>query len=211
MSISTDDLQKFLVSANVLQLVDNRWHPADSLISSKRRAASYSTEELAILDSRLPSVLAELGKQVENTYGKIPGCNMAVKVSNVLETLDYWSCPKYVKAKDSGMIPCKYLVEFASPIEMNEPLYVPIWVVDYVLATCKAPDGQDIQYVADTTAVLLDVERAWLDTTYPGWEQKRHVAESLGYQETELMNMIFSDNKNTEIKVTLGNTGLFPE
>lgn len=189
----THDILNFINNAGIFIQDGERWYAGQTPMSSYDVRTSFTSEELHVLDGRLAAVMPELIRLATAQLGNLANPNYKyMMASHVQKTLEYWGgIAELVNIKGERVPYKEFTCIFQEmPSDFDEGVWMGVF--DYHLQYCKDSAGRDIEYVIGTPLNAHEVSRAWLNETYPNWEARLLAAESLGYEDTALMRLVFN-------------------
>lgn len=211
-------IQSFIETSNVLKHIGGRWYNCrrGEGVSYKlvtEEDISFGSEELICLDERVPFVLTELARQTAEKGGigrheHSDGCPV-VPGALVRATLKYWNNEVYIAPIPSSTILFEHVGMVLPETSTPNIEYVPLNVKQYIIGSCNDDDGVPISFVKQGQYNQHHIQREWLNKTFPDWDKRLLVAESLGYRGPELLNYVFVNIPTQVMPINV--TGTLPD
>lgn len=173
-----------------------------TVVGTNNSHITVSSNELSLLDHRLPYVLAQLHKRMTGRIAlttKLPK-KLPIQADWVRATLDFWRGDAL--SMIDGITPI--FVASVSKISRLEHsnkkgllCEVKAFSTDHMRAEINGVI-ETIEYVPYTYPVEIIVPYAWFDKNYPQWEIRLALLESLGMSDEAFAKAILTKPQNLE-------------
>lgn len=211
MEISKEEIRQFISEAGVLTLCAGRWYKAHSPMAMHDEDVSYSTEDFAILDFRLPHLLPELVKIADKQLKDIKADdNKVVYASMLRDTVEYWESDSFLVNTIGRRVYYKSLTNIDESL-VEKKGHLRVFGYMYDIVEFETQDCLCISYVRTTPPKFEWVTHRWLDETYPGWDKRLEICRTLGYENPDMMRMALSKDPAVQNSITLSGLNLSPD
>lgn len=192
-------LNDFLETNTLIKLIDGKWHGASAnganWLEHDATIQSFAQEDFIALDDRLAFVLPELAKVTARKGGiwnpSSTECAALVPTTLIRATLAYWNGLTFTLDPKLGLAPIRGVGRIEPGLLVNTGATIKINLHEYWLSHCTAENGEIISFVAKHHFKVYEVERSWLETCFPKWEERYRIADSLNYAESTLLHYVF--------------------